>query len=114
MRSMPNCCTASRRPSPPWRRSGPSKTVMAGARAGWVSCPANYAQRVQTAHKMMTGGIPFLLAELAAELVLSGEADSIRTQVRRELEGRGALARSSFAGLDFTSHRVAPFLWMKL
>jgi DNA-binding transcriptional MocR family regulator len=93
---------------------GLSKTVSAGIRSGWVSCPANFQSRVRTAHKMMTGGIPFLLAELAAELVLSGEADLIRAQVRRELEGREALARSSFAGLDFISHRVAPFLWMKL
>ena len=39
-------------------------------------------------HKMVTGGMPFLLGELAAELVLSGEADAIREQVRREIEGR--------------------------
>lgn len=93
---------------------GLSKTVSAGLRAGWVSCPANYALRVQTAHKMMTGGTPFLLAELAAQLVLSGDADSIRMQVRREIEGREAIARQSLAGLDFVSHRMAPFLWMKL
>ena len=57
---------------------GLSKTVAAGVRGGWVSCPANFAPRVQTAHKMVTGGIPFLLGELASELVLSGEADAIR------------------------------------
>ena len=51
---------------------GLSKTVAAGVRGGWVSCPANFAPRVQTAHKMVTGGIPFLLGELASRLVLSG------------------------------------------
>ena len=45
---------------------GLSKTVAAGVRGGWVSCPANFAPRVQTAHKMVTGGIPFLLGELAS------------------------------------------------
>jgi len=93
---------------------GLSKTVSAGIRSGWVSCPANFQSRVQIAHKMMTGGTPFLLAELAAQMVLSGDADAIRAQVRRELEGREAIARSRLAGLDFASHRVAPFLWMKL
>jgi len=93
---------------------GLSKTVSAGTRSGWVSCPANFHSRVQVAHKMMTGGTPFLLAELASQLVLTGEADAIRAEVRRELEGREAIARSRLAGLDFSSHRVAPFLWMKL
>ena len=69
--------------------------------AAGSSCPANFAPRVQTAHKMVTGGMPFLLGELAAELVLSGEADAIRANVRREIEAREAIARQSFAGLDF-------------
>ena len=93
---------------------GLSKTVAAGVRGGWVSCPANFAPRVQTAHKMVTGGIPFLLGELASQLVLSGEADAIRASVRREIEAREAIARQSFAGLDFQSHHLAPFLWMRL
>jgi DNA-binding transcriptional MocR family regulator len=93
---------------------GLSKTVAAGVRSGWVSCPASFAPRVQTAHKMVTGGIPFMLAELAAEMVLSGEADTIRDQVRREISGRESIARQSLAGLEFNSHRLAPFLWLKL
>jgi DNA-binding transcriptional MocR family regulator len=93
---------------------GLSKTVAAGVRAGWVSCPANFAPRVQTAHKMVTGGIPFLLAELAAEMVLSGAADEIREGVRREISGRESIARQSLSGLEFNSHRLAPFLWLKL
>ena len=39
---------------------------------------------------------------------------AIRTGVREEIAAREALAREAFAGLDFTSHRNAPFLWMKL
>jgi DNA-binding transcriptional MocR family regulator len=93
---------------------GLSKTVAAGVRSGWVACPANFAPRIQTAHKMVTGGIPFLLADLAAEMVLSGEADAIRKEVRREIGGRAAIARQSLTGLEFNSHPVAPFLWLKL
>jgi DNA-binding transcriptional MocR family regulator len=93
---------------------GLSKTVAAGVRAGWVSCPANLAPRVQTAHKMVTGGLPYMLAELGAQLVMSGQADAIRQTVRNEIEAREAIARQCFAGLDFVSHKHAPFLWMKL
>ncbi|MGD9915155.1 MAG: PLP-dependent aminotransferase family protein [Rhizobiaceae bacterium] len=93
---------------------GLSKAVSAGVRAGWVACPAHYASRVQTAHKMMTGGMPFLLAELAAQLVLTGEAKAIRAKVREEIAAREQAARRIFAGHDFASSADAPFLWMKL
>ncbi|QDY99562.1 PLP-dependent aminotransferase family protein [Nitratireductor mangrovi] len=91
-----------------------SKTVAAGLRSGWVSCPPHYAARILTTSKMLTGGKPFLLAELAARLVLSGEADAIRDKVRNELQTREAMARKAFDGCEFTSHPRAPFLWMKL
>jgi DNA-binding transcriptional MocR family regulator len=94
--------------------SGLSKTVSAGVRAGWVSCPANLAPRIQVAHKMITGGLPFMLAELSSRMVLSGAADTIRQASRVEIEAREAMARQAFAGLDFVSHKRAPFLWMKL
>lgn len=93
---------------------GLSKAVAAGVRAGWAACPAHFASRVQTAHKMMTGGIPFLFAELAAQIVLSGQADAIRAKVREEVAVREAAARRILAGHEFASHAEAPFLWLKL
>lgn len=93
---------------------GLSKTVSAGVRAGWVSCPANLASRIQIAHKMVTGGLPFMLAELSSRMVLSGAADTIRQAARVEIEAREALARQAFAGLDFASNKRAPFIWLKL
>jgi DNA-binding transcriptional MocR family regulator len=93
---------------------GLSKAVAAGVRGGWVACPAHFAPRVQTAHKMVTGGLAFLLAELAATLVDSGEAAKARAKVRRELAIREEMARQIFSGFEFQSHRNAPYLWMKL
>ena len=49
---------------------GLSKSVAAGIRGGWVACPPHFAPRVLTSYKMLTGGKSFLLAELAARLVL--------------------------------------------
>ncbi len=93
---------------------GLAKSVAAGVRGGWVACPPHFAPRVLTAYKMLTGGKPFILAEIAARLVLSGAADDIRNDVRREVEARGDMMRVGFEGYDFASHRRAPFLWMKL
>ena len=93
---------------------GLSKTVSAGVRGGWVSCPANLAPRIQVAHKMVTGGLPFMLAELASRMVMSGTADTIREAARVEIEAREAMVRKAFAGLDFISHKRSPFIWMKL
>ncbi|WP_292895171.1 aminotransferase-like domain-containing protein [Nitratireductor sp.] len=91
-----------------------SKSIAAGVRGGWIASPLPYVSRVLTAHKMITGGIPFLLAELAAQLVLSGEARSIHARVRAEIAAREAIAASVFAGKDFTSHPDAPFVWLRL
>ena len=88
---------------------GLSKTVAAGVRAGWVSCPANFAPRVQTAHKMVTGGIPFMLAELAAEMVLSGEADTSATRCAARSPGANrSRARASPARFQLASPRAVP------
>ncbi len=93
---------------------GLSKSVAAGVRGGWVACPPHLAARVHTAHKMVTGGMPFIMAELGAQLVNSGEADAIRGKVQTEIAAREAIARSVFAGMEFTSQPLSPFLWMKL
>ncbi|SSC73298.1 unnamed protein product [Ciceribacter sp. T2.26MG-112.2] len=93
---------------------GLSKSVAAGVRGGWVACPPHFAQRVRIAHKMMTGGMPFLLAELCARLVLSGDAPRIRTLCAEEIAARETLARDYLSGFDFVSHPAVPFLWLAL
>ena len=92
---------------------GLSKTVAAGVRGGWVSCPANFAPRVQTAHKMITGGIPFLLGELASQLLLRAKQTPSAPMCGAKSKG-ARRCRQSLAGLDFRSHHLSPFLWMKL
>ena len=84
---------------------GLSKAVAAGLRGGWVACPPNFAGRVSVAHKMMTGGKPFLLTEIAARLVLSGDAVRIPDRDPRRDRSRVALAREAFAGLDVSHPR---------
>ncbi|KQS79155.1 GntR family transcriptional regulator [Rhizobium sp. Leaf384] len=94
--------------------SGLSKSVGPGVRGGWVSCPRHFSARVKIAHKMLSGGTAFLLAECAARLVLSGAAREIRTRVVAELAARETLARESLKGYDFRSLPQVPFLWLHL
>lgn len=93
---------------------GLSKSVSAGVRGGWVACPAQFASRIRISHSMMTGGMPFLLAELSARLVNSGDADDIRKECLAEINQREAIARRVFAGLEFNSLPDIAFLWLKL
>ncbi len=83
-------------------------------RGGWVACPPNFANRIRVAHKMVTGGLPFLLAELCARLVLTGAADDLRKRSVAEITEREALARTLLAGQDFVSAPRLPFLWLRL
>jgi DNA-binding transcriptional MocR family regulator len=101
-------------PERTFRLASLSKAVSAGIRGGWVACPPQLAPRVVTAHRMITGGQPYLLAQVAADLVNTGEADRIRARVRAEIGRREVFARESFFGAEFASHPEAPFLWMKL
>ena len=94
--------------------NGLSKSVAAGVRGGWAACPPHFAQRIKVTHKMITGGLPFILAETAARLVESGEAHSVRAASVKELARREAIVRDHLAGFDFVSHPHAPFLWLKV
>ncbi|TYC52346.1 PLP-dependent aminotransferase family protein [Rhodobacterales bacterium] len=91
-----------------------SKSVTAGVRGGWVSSPPSHAQRIYTAHKMLTGGISFLLSELSARLILTGTADDFRKRIRAEIAGRQELVRRSFDGFEYTAAPDTPFIWLKV
>lgn len=94
--------------------SGLSKSVAAGLRGGWLACPPAYRHRIRVAHKMMTGGMPFLLAEVNSRLVLSGQAAEIRMRSIAEIQARIAIVRDALAGFSFKSHHNVPFVWLTL
>ncbi len=91
-----------------------SKSVTAGVRGGWVSSPGSHAQRIYSAHKMLTGGISFMLSEFSARLVLSGMAAEFRTGSLAEISARHGLVRKYLAGSDLVSAPDAPFFWLKV
>jgi DNA-binding transcriptional MocR family regulator len=91
-----------------------SKSVGAGIRGGWVACPPHMAGRVLNAHKLITGGKPFLTSELSARLVLSGDAGIIRQKSRDLIAERVTKVRLAFSGYEFTSSDYCPFIWLEL
>ena len=93
---------------------GLSKSVAAGIRGGWLSCPPAYRHRIRVAHKLLSGGMPFLLAEIGARLVLSGQAAEIRQKSIVEINARLDIMRTIFAGCDLNSCRNIPFIWLAL
>jgi DNA-binding transcriptional MocR family regulator len=93
---------------------GLSKSVAAGMRGGWLSCPPAYRHRIRVAHKMLTGGLPFLLAEVGARLVMSGEAGGIRRRCIAEIQSRIATVRDTLAGFSFKARDNVPFVWLTL
>jgi len=93
---------------------GLSKAVSAGLRGGWVACPPGYASRINVAHKMLTGGKPFLMAETVARVVNSGTAFELMERTRTDVAARVMLAREIFSGCDVHLHEAAPFLWLNL
>ncbi len=93
---------------------GLSKSVAAGIRSGWVSCPPAYVRSLPVAHKMLTGGMPFLLAETAARIVRSGEANTIARTVLGEIGTRITIIQEILSGHDYRSHNNSPFIWLKL
>ena len=93
---------------------GLSKSVAAGVRGGWLACPPTYRHRIRVAHKMMTGGLPFLLAEVGSRLVLSGQASDIRRRCIAEIGARIAIVRETLAGFEFKAKDSVPFVWLTL
>jgi len=93
---------------------GLSKAVAAGVRGAWVAAPDHFSQRLRVTQKMTSGGLPFVLAELSAQLVLSGAADDIRKRVVEEIGIRERHVRDIFAGHVFRSRPCIPFFWLQL
>ena len=93
---------------------GLSKGVSAGLRGGWILCPAHFQRRLRIAHRMVTGGVPFLLAELSARLVLSGEAAAIQRECSAETNARLDLVRAVLEGFNFEWQHNIPFVWLEL
>ena len=93
---------------------GLSKSVAAGVRGGWAYCPKRFLNQILIAHKMLSGGHSYLLAEIAARLVLSGDAAHIRKVYKEELKVRFAIISDLLKEFHLTSHINASYVWLQV
>jgi DNA-binding transcriptional MocR family regulator len=93
---------------------GLSKTVAPGLRSGFIVAPEKAQSRLASAvHSSCWMACP-LTAEIAAELIRSGVAATVRDGRKREAEARAALAVEMLDGWDFDCSPGANFLWLRL
>ena len=97
-----------------FRVNGMAKGVSVSPRSGWIACPPRLSGRIFKAHKMATGSGSFWMSELAAKLVLDGNAFEIQNRIRVENRKRLDIAREVLPEEMLTSTGDCPYIWLKL
>lgn len=97
-----------------WYLTSLSKCVAAGLRLGYLLCPPGEAARAASAQFAFSYSVPWLSSGLAAELILSGEAEDIRQEARAATAERVALAADMLAPWKPRTDPGASFIWLEL
>ena len=91
-----------------------SKTLAPGLRIAYVLAPAPLVPRLTDSLRATTWAVAPLTAAVASSWIVSGTADSILAERRREARARQSLAREALAGADFDAQPEAYYLWLRL
>lgn len=91
-----------------------SKTLAPGLRIAYVLAPGDMVSRLTDGLRATTWAVAPLTAALASSWIVSGTADAILAERRREAQARQALAREILAGADVDTQPEAYYLWLRL
>ncbi len=91
-----------------------SKPLAPGLRIGYLATAMPIMDRVESALRAQAIMVTPLMAELASQLIRSGEARRMADWQRREAAARQAIAARVFAGADFVHHPQALQFWLRL
>ncbi len=91
-----------------------SKTLAPGLRIAYVLAPAHMVPRLTDGLRATTWAVAPLMAAVASSWIVSGTADAILAERRREARARQVLARRILKGADFDSQPEAYYLWLRL
>lgn len=93
-----------------------SKTVCAGLRTGWISCPAGEKDKVVANHGALCGHWAFLAHEIAARMVLTGSAVEAASRLLDEVKSRHEIFAGIFRHGHFkiSTNISAPFAWIEI
>jgi DNA-binding transcriptional MocR family regulator len=91
-----------------------SKTLAPGLRIAYVLAPAAMVPRLTDGLRATTWAVAPLTAAIASSWIVSGTADAILAERRREARARQTLAREALAGADFDAQPEAYYVWLRL
>ena len=94
--------------------SGISKSIATGLRVGFVVAPEHWVAKLERSIRATTWNTPGLMTALACQWIKDGTVLKMEAEKRADAKQRQILARRVLAGLDFTSHPNAYFIWLRL
>ncbi len=97
-----------------WYVTSLTKMVTAGLRFGFVLCPPGQAKQATRTMQSMYHGLSRPVAEIALELLQSGQAEAIRAQVMQVIEDRVQRAINILGHCDIRWRSKVPFIWLYL
>jgi len=91
-----------------------SKALAPGLRVGFLRPPAHAYSRVLALQHTLSQGLAPLMADIATNLITSGEAERLANLQQEEIAARIALAKQIFENADIALHPGAPHIWLGL
>lgn len=91
-----------------------SEILGGGLRVAYLCPPQHVLEELERTVSYTISMVPPLMAELAAQWITDGTADSVLAAKRREASARNALARDILDGYPLVSRSTGFFCWLEL
>ena len=101
-------------PEGTWYAASLAKTVACGLRIGFLKPPATQLERARAIQYGFGQTVPPLMAELAAMLIESGDADTLTRRQIEETHARQAMLRKALPHRNVATRDTAPYAWLTL
>ncbi|MEQ8282413.1 MAG: PLP-dependent aminotransferase family protein [Parvibaculum sp.] len=101
-------------PEDTWYATSLAKTVACGLRIGFLRPPPSQIERARAIQYGFGQTVPPLMADLAAMLIESGDADTLTARQMEETRARHAMLREALPDSDIATNDTAPYAWLAL
>ncbi|MDO8839412.1 MAG: PLP-dependent aminotransferase family protein [Parvibaculum sp.] len=101
-------------PEGTWYATSLAKTVACGLRVGFLKPPVAHIERARAIQYGFGQTVPPLMADLAAMLIESGDADTLTMRQIAEMRARHTMLHEALPGHDIATRDTAPYAWLAL
>ena len=101
-------------PERTWYTTSLAKSAGCGLRVGFLVPPRALQERARAILHGQGQTVPPLMAELAARLIVSGDAATICGNIKSEMRERHALTGKMLAGHGIAAHPASLYVWLEL